>query len=56
MEKAFVEKVKPRKRLINARSLGETSICFLIHPTIDRNQIELTKKAITDVMTQATIK
>ena len=56
MEKAFANSVKPKKRLINARMLGETSLCFLIHPTIDKSQIELTKKIITEVMTLATRK
>ena len=56
MEKAFANSVKPKKRQINARMLGETSLCFLLHPTIDKSQIELTKKIITVVMTLATRK
>jgi dTDP-4-amino-4,6-dideoxygalactose transaminase len=55
LEKAFVRaNLKPRKRLKYAKNLGETSLCFLIHPTITKNEIELTCKTITSVAKRAT--
>ena len=55
LEKAFVKaNLRPRKRLKYAKILGESSLCFLIHPTITKNEIELTCKAITSVARRAT--
>ena len=54
LEKAFKNKsLKPKKRLKNAKKLGEDSLMFLIHPTLSKNDLNLTCKAITDVMKMA---
>lgn len=44
----------PSKRLKNAKSLGETSLCFLVHPTIDLIQINYCAEVIRDVFKKAT--
>jgi len=43
----------PPSPLRNAQVLGETSLMFLVHPTLTREEINRTTSAITDVMTQA---
>jgi dTDP-4-amino-4,6-dideoxygalactose transaminase len=54
LEKAFDGKpYKPKKRLRNAKQLGETSLMFLIHPTISEEEIETNCKCITEVMQKA---
>lgn len=55
MEKAFDETGwRPEKRLKNARELGETSICFLTHPTLTESDIAKTIEAIEQVASEAT--
>ena len=55
-EKAFYKSnLRPKKRLKSAKDLGETSLCFLIHPTITKKEINLTCKAIIDVAKKATL-
>ena len=55
LEKAFTKSnLRPRKRLKSAKALGETSLCFLIHPTITKKEIDLTCKTITAVAKRAT--
>jgi len=55
-EKAFYKSnLRPKKRLKSAKELGETSLCFLIHPTITKKEINLTCKAIIDVAKKATL-
>ena len=34
LEKAFLEPMRPAHRLTVARDLGETSLMFLVHPTL----------------------
>lgn len=47
LEKAFDETAwRPEKRFEVARVLGETSLMFLVHPTLKEAEIELTCKAI----------
>jgi dTDP-4-amino-4,6-dideoxygalactose transaminase len=36
-----------------AKELGETSLMFLVHPTLTADQIEKTCQVIRDVMEQA---
>ena len=56
LEKAFDNKVfKPKNRLPNAKKLGETSMMFLVHPTLTEIEIQLTCDAIRSVMELATI-
>jgi dTDP-4-amino-4,6-dideoxygalactose transaminase len=44
---------RPAERLPVARELGETSLMFLVHPTLDPSHIERTCQALADVMRQA---
>ena len=44
----------PLNRLEVARELGETSLCFLVHPTIDLNQINFCAKVIKKIFLEAT--
>ena len=54
LEKAFEEDdSRPVSRLGTARQLGETSIAFLIHPTIDKVTMTSIAKAVEAVFRQA---
>jgi dTDP-4-amino-4,6-dideoxygalactose transaminase len=54
LEKAFNETVfRPKQRLANARKLGDTSIMFLVHPTLTEDDINLTCDVISSVMEKA---
>ena len=44
----------PRRRLPNARALGETSLMFLVHPTLTEHEIADTCAAVAHVLAQAT--
>ncbi len=57
LEKAFDNTgFRPKERLKVAMELGESSLMFLVHPTLtDENMLD-TCNAIIDVMTKATIK
>ena len=56
MEKAFDNtKFRPKQRLVHAKELGETSLMFLVHPTLTKNEIKQTCNAITSVMNSAAI-
>ena len=47
LEKAFDNThFKPSKRLVNARELGETSLMFLVHPTLTKKEIQKTCEGI----------
>jgi dTDP-4-amino-4,6-dideoxygalactose transaminase len=45
---------RPPKRLPVARELGETSMMFLVHPTLEHEEIMQTCAALVDVMRAAT--
>ena len=47
---------RPTERLPNARELGETSIMFLVHPTLTQAEIDLTCKVIGKVLSEASAK
>lgn len=50
-EKAFLDRGwGPGKSLEVARELGETSLCFLIHPTLDRVAMQLVAEVVSEVM------
>jgi dTDP-4-amino-4,6-dideoxygalactose transaminase len=50
LEKAFDgTPFRPDKRLCTARDLGETSLMFLVHPTLTPAEIELTCRAVREV-------
>jgi len=47
LEKAFDgSSYRPKKRLPNARELGDTSLMFLVHPTLTQQHIEQTVSAL----------
>ena len=55
LEKAFDNSgFRPKERLANAKELGQTSLMFLVHPTLTKNEIQQTCDAITSVMNLAT--
>ena len=41
---------RPKERLPVARELGETSLMFLVHPTLSKEEIELTCSVINEVI------
>ncbi|WP_373766310.1 DegT/DnrJ/EryC1/StrS family aminotransferase [Glaesserella sp.] len=53
LEKAFDNTPwRPEKRLENAKQLGETSLMFLVHPTLSQESLEKTVAAISKVIEQ----
>lgn len=56
LEKAFDDtSYRPKERLPVAKKLGETSLMFLVHPTLSSSEIEYTCTAIKKVMEGATL-
>ncbi|MCP5173727.1 MAG: DegT/DnrJ/EryC1/StrS aminotransferase family protein [Moraxellaceae bacterium] len=54
LEKAFDNTAwRPLERLSVAKELGETSLMFLVHPTLTTLEVEKTCQAINSVMAQA---
>ncbi len=54
MERAFEETGwRPRERLPVARELGETSVMFLVHPTLREDELDRTCGAIDAVLSKA---
>ncbi|MCL5260427.1 MAG: DegT/DnrJ/EryC1/StrS aminotransferase family protein [Gammaproteobacteria bacterium] len=54
LEKAFVSMgLTPTNRLANARQLGETSIAFLVHPTLSEQNMAEIAGEVAGVMKQA---
>ncbi|WP_080155799.1 DegT/DnrJ/EryC1/StrS family aminotransferase [Photobacterium piscicola] len=54
LEKAFDNTPwRPAERLKNAVELGETSLMFLVHPTLEKDEIIKTCTVIRDVLQQA---
>ncbi|MFP5503128.1 MAG: DegT/DnrJ/EryC1/StrS family aminotransferase, partial [Candidatus Sericytochromatia bacterium] len=54
LEKAFTPELRPAERLPVARELGETSLMFLVHPTLSEAEIEDACRAVEKVMAVAT--
>ena len=54
LEKAFPADLRPARRLPVARELGETSLMFLVHPTLKEEHIALTCEVVEEVMHKAT--
>ncbi|MDO5639129.1 MAG: DegT/DnrJ/EryC1/StrS aminotransferase family protein [Neisseria sp.] len=55
LEKAFDNTPwRPKERLKNAVALGDTSLMFLVHPTLSADEMDFCCKEIRDVLTQAT--
>lgn len=56
LEKAFISAgLGPDGRLTNAKILGETSLMFLVHPTITGEQMDRVIEATREVVLRATI-
>lgn len=56
LEKAFDDTGwRPEKSLPVAKELGETSLMFLVHPTLTEDEITLTCLALKEVMLQASL-
>jgi dTDP-4-amino-4,6-dideoxygalactose transaminase len=53
LEKAIPFELRPCERHPIARALGETSLMFLVHPTLTEEDIQDTVRAVEKVMTQA---
>jgi dTDP-4-amino-4,6-dideoxygalactose transaminase len=50
LEKAFDKtSYKPTKSLINAKQLGETSLMFLVHPTLTAEEVKQTCQTIKQI-------
>tara|TARA_R110001583_G_scaffold107898_1_gene256593 strand:- start:2565 stop:3767 length:1203 start_codon:yes stop_codon:yes gene_type:complete len=57
LEKAFDNtSFRPKKRLPIAKELGETSLMFLVHPTLTDKEMNKTQQVINDVLIQASKK
>ena len=54
LEKAFPEEMRPKNRLAVARELGETSLMFLVHPTLEKRHLERTAQVIEETLLCAT--
>lgn len=53
-ERAFPPELRPRERLPAARTLAETSLMFLVHPTLEPDDIEAMCAVIEEVLGAAT--
>ncbi len=53
LEKAFDGGFRPRERLPVAKELGETSLMFLVHPTLEGEHMERVVQAVGEVMERA---
>jgi len=54
LEKAFSLEMRPLHRLSAAHELGETSLMFLVHPTLERWHMERTSQVVEEVLSRAT--
>ena len=55
LSKAFDKtEFRPKERLVNSKELGETSLMFLVHPTLTKDEIHQTCNIITSTMNLAT--
>jgi dTDP-4-amino-4,6-dideoxygalactose transaminase len=52
-EKAFVKERRKQPRLPVAKELGETSLMFLVHPTLSEEDVQRTCRAVAEVMVSA---
>jgi dTDP-4-amino-4,6-dideoxygalactose transaminase len=56
LEKAFPENMRPTRRLQAARQLGETSLMFLVHPTLSEQDMLDTARAVEKVLKSASVR
>jgi dTDP-4-amino-4,6-dideoxygalactose transaminase len=54
LEKAFAPELRPADRLRVAKELGETSLMFLVHPTLSEIDMQDTCRAVAKVLDAAT--
>ena len=50
LEKAFPQSMRPAARLEVSRALGETSLCFMVHPTLTERDVLDTARAVEKVL------
>lgn len=55
LEKAFASERRKKPRLPVAKELGETSLMFLVHPTLTVEHIEHTCRVVEEIMAQAMV-
>jgi dTDP-4-amino-4,6-dideoxygalactose transaminase len=55
LEKAFPQDMRPAQRLQVARQLGETSLMFLVHPTLSEQDMLDTARAVEKVLKGASV-
>jgi dTDP-4-amino-4,6-dideoxygalactose transaminase len=55
LEKAFPENMRPTQRLQVVRQLGETSLMFLVHPTLSEQDMLDTARAVEKVLKIASV-
>jgi len=56
MEKAFIDaQLSPSERLPIGRKLAEESICFLVHPTLNKNDIKVVSNILRSILSTAMI-
>ena len=56
LEKAFdAEGLRPKIRMPIAKTLGETSLMFLVHPTLNENDMNAVCRAVEKVMKSASL-
>jgi dTDP-4-amino-4,6-dideoxygalactose transaminase len=55
LEKAFSQDMRPAQRLQVARQLGETSLMFLVHPTLSEQDMLDTALAVEKVLKSASV-
>ena len=53
LEKAFDHGLRPKQRLKTAKELGETSLMFLVHPTLKEANLLDTCRTVEKVMLSA---
>lgn len=54
LEKAFSEDMRPARRLPVAKELGETSLMFLVHPTLSEDDVRWMAKVTNQLIEKAT--
>jgi dTDP-4-amino-4,6-dideoxygalactose transaminase len=55
LERAFPNAMRPNARYPNARALGETSLMFEVHPTLDEGYMRNVAQVVEEVISQATV-
>jgi hypothetical protein len=55
LERAFPPQMRPKDRLPTACELGETSLMFQVHPTLDEQNMRYAAGVIEDVVTAASM-